>query len=137
MIKAIVGKGTLLNPNGKPAAKLVVNLQWLTLKGTWNTIAQSRATLTGSFNLRMTGNGLEELRVIPHLRLAGGRGEVLAENPVIEASRNEMLVDFGRTVRGGKSNALTDRLAKAERDSHSLMAEKNILAQRKIGRAHV
>jgi len=130
MIKAIVGKGTLLNPNGKPAAKLVVNLQWLTLKGTWNTIAQSRATLTGSFNLRMTGNGLEELRVIPHLRLAGGRGEVLAENPVIEASRNEMLVDFGRTVRGGKSNALTDRLAKAERDSHSLMAEKNILAQR-------
>ncbi|WP_100639140.1 PASTA domain-containing protein [Marinobacter salexigens] len=130
MIRAIVGTGTLLNSNGKPAANLVVNLQLQTLKGGWKTIAQSRTTQAGSFKLRMDGSELKNLNVMPHFRLAGGRGEVLAENPLIEVGRTTLIVDFGKTVRGGQANPLRDRLAKSERESQTLKAEKDVLMQR-------
>lgn len=113
MIRAIIGTGTLLNPNGQPAANLVVNLQLRTVKGDWNDIAQSRTAQTGSFRLSTDGRELEDLNVIPHLRLTGGRGEVLAENPLIEVDRTALIVDFGKTVRGGQSNPFRERLEKA------------------------
>ena len=130
MIRAIIGTGTLLNPNGQPAANLVVNLQLRTVKGDWNDIAQSRTAQTGSFRLSTDGRELEDLNVIPHLRLTGGRGEVLAENPLIEVDRTALIVDFGKTVRGGQSNPFRERLEKSERESKTLKAEKDVLMQR-------
>jgi len=130
VIRAIIGTGTLLNPNGQPAANLVVNLQLRTVKGDWNDIAQSRTAQTGSFRLSTDGRELEDLNVIPHLRLTGGRGEVLAENPLIEVDRTALIVDFGKTVRGGQSNPFRERLEKSERESQTLKAEKDVLMQR-------
>jgi hypothetical protein len=130
VIRAIIGTGTLLNPNGQPAANLVVNLQLRTVKGDWNDIAQSRTAQTGSFRLSTDGRELEDLNVIPHLRLTGGRGEVLAENPLIEVDRTALIVDFGKTVRGGQSNPFRERLEKSERESKTLKAEKDVLMQR-------
>lgn len=130
MIRAIIGTGTLLDPNGQPAANLVVNLQLRTVKGDWNDIAQSRTAQTGSFRLSTDGRELEDLNVIPHLRLTGGRGEVLAENPLIEVDRTALIVDFGKTVRGGQSNPFRERLEKSERESKTLKAEKDVLMQR-------
>jgi hypothetical protein len=130
VIKAIIGTGTLLDTNGKPAANLVVNLQLRTVKGDWNDIAQSRTVQTGSFKLSMDGRELEDLNVIPHLRLSGGRGEVLAENPLIEVERTTLIVDFGKIVRGSQSNPFRERLEKSERESQTLKAEKDVLMQR-------
>jgi len=130
VIRAIIGTGTLLDPNGQPAANLVVNLQLRTVKGDWNDIAQSRTAQTGSFRLSTDGRELEDLNVIPHLRLTGGRGEVLAENPLIEVDRTALIVDFGKTVRGGQSNPFRERLEKSERESKTLKAEKDVLMQR-------
>jgi FtsZ-binding cell division protein ZapB len=129
MLRVIIGTGTLVKPNGKPATNLIVGLQMLTLESGWKTIAQSRTDQTGDFGLKAVGDELLELTVAPCLRLAGGRGDVLAENPAMEVARGKLAVGFARIVRGA-SDTLTDRLVAAERELRDLKVENEAVLQR-------
>lgn len=131
MLTSIVWFGSLVDPNGKPAANLVVSLQMLTLKGGWETIAQrTQTSSTGDFEMKAARDELPELTVVPQLRLVGGRGEVLAENPTPKMDQDTMILDFGKIVRGGVSDPFQKRLEVAERELVDVKFENKTLLQR-------
>lgn len=130
MVRAIVGTGTLVDANGRPAANLVIALQVLTLKSDWKAIAQSRTGRRGDFKIEAVTEDLRELTVAPRLRLAGGRGEVLAEDPPLELVQDKLQLDFGSVTRGSDSDSPVRRLKAVQHELRSLKVEKNTLAQR-------